>query len=207
MVKRAIFYDDCRDASRLAAEYTLSGTAPNVYLDGNRFCYRWDATGFQTNRIVLMGFEPSKEFELTFLFKKNAIAVPAYGDMDIWWAYRAGPGTYYQNYNTDVNYFIRQPENLGKWFTYVMNNAVWYVYKLRVSNANVLAKHWLLGTSEPDWMFNCKQGPFAGGNESSLNLLGKMSGKIAFAQMARQAGEYLEIADIRITPIPRTGGP
>jgi hypothetical protein len=209
MVKRAIFYDDCRDASRLAAEYALQlGSMPTVYYDPTigKFSYKWIQTATSQQYITLNSFQTSGSFEITHLFKTHNTVGAGYEGKGImfYYSWRSNSDTYYVALWDQ--YYFQSPYGQNYFGAMLPGNDVWSCYKIRVNGSSVLSKIWLNGTSEPNWMWNSRT--IGTGTDKPNTVRRSLGGTVGFGCLwLNAAGATHQIADIRITPIPRTGGP
>jgi hypothetical protein len=212
---RGFFYDDCRSADRLAREYTLrgSGVAPVAYIDNGVFCYRWVAVaGTKSNYTTIQSFTPSGEFEITYKLKKNLQSPEdAWIPLDIYYSWRSttdlyltdiSDQLYFWRYTPIATYYSYSPATGGP-FT----QDVWYNVKFRCTTKLSQLKTWLVGVAEPNWdVFNSKSVVL--GNEKPLKITRPPgAGLIGIGGATYHAGDVFEMTDIRITPVPKTGGP
>jgi hypothetical protein len=200
MVKRAIFYDDCRDASRLAAEWSQRTPASwTVLYSSPRYFY--NVTTAIDEICTLMSISPIRDFELQILVKSNNVSA----DIGVW--IRHGRDVVFAGVPGDI--FIWLTGGLTQLYEYsapgvgvllvsvddgvVWDVNKWYSLKIRAQGDVVKIKIWEYGLSEPDWNYS-----------QYLTRLPKNSnGTVSLRAINRTAG----FSDIRITPIPRTGGP
>jgi len=204
MVKRAIFYDDCRDASRLAAEWaqttparwTSEYSAPNFY-------YRTTMpAGIEI--CTLMSFIVVKDFEILLKVRSSILG----GDIGV--LIRKGRNIS----DAETGSILVHMSNIPDIAIYVYDGAYqvlgsaahtmlanqWYWLRCRVIGNSFKAKSWLVGVAEPDWMLSVYM--------TRITLGGKMPSPltIAFRSYSTVAATK-DYSDIRITPIPRTGFP
>jgi hypothetical protein len=201
MVKRAIFYDDCRDASRLAAEWTQTTPAAwSVYNDGTRFSYRCSTT-VEIN--TLMSILPSKDFEIYMKIKSASVL----GNIGVLLrkarnaadADTASVLVWFNGGNISIYIYDGSYQILTS-VAFAWSANQWYEFRGRVRGETFQAKAWLLGTPEPDWIvttYNTRQ--TLGGRRIAPCTIGTR-------QQADIAGVARDYADIRVYPIPRTGG-
>jgi hypothetical protein len=67
-----------------------------------------------------------------------------------------------------------------------------------------MMKYWQYGTAEPNWMINNISG---GWNGRVTDASSYIPGYIVIGGTKNAIGDTFKLADIRITPVPRTGGP
>ena len=209
---RGFFADRCNDSLRLTREYTVAiGPAPIVYLDGQRFCYKWTAVGASSPYITLQSFRAPATYEMVCLIKKN-IQAPDNNKMGFqnYFTWRSGTNYYKVGVvsNIDIN---RIATGVTTWSNLVVpsptyTNDIWYNYKFRASDRDVRVKIWQLGVAEPNWTANNLVW-VAGGAENPIKRTRPLGDIIGFGTYFPVAGDTLQISDIRITPIRKVGGP
>ena len=194
------FYDDCRSGDRLAREYTLylGAALPTVTLDGTRFTYRWEAVNAG---MILNSFLLTSTWELTFKMKYN---IALFRQLRIYPSMRSVTDRYEFDISFGDQIYWSMNGLFGGWSPAPapVQNTWWYV-KIRNDGAKTLFKFWIEGAAEPNWQNNTSS-PSGG---IRLRYPRPMSGRIGFSALCSTAGEYIEIADIRITPIRKVGGP
>ena len=91
MSKRAIYYDDCSDAERLAREYTRYQGAtwsPAYQSDIGKFAYEWTANADFRQMYMLASFQPARDWEVYVLWKKHTPGAATRGHWELSWAVR-----------------------------------------------------------------------------------------------------------------------
>jgi hypothetical protein len=214
MAKKPFFYDDCRSGDRLAREWTRIVGVDNLTVeyqtDIGRFAYTITRAGagslHQWNWMVA----PSMvNFESVSLFKKNSAAPNASSN---------GFGLLFDSVDTnnvsdvaktDAIYFGRRASGVYyyKYWNMAVTNDIWYYWKVRKVNRDVRLKFWQYGTAEPDWQYTQTSPPPTSSNENPVRYQPHPNGKFGIQTFLFSVGDWAKIADIRITPIPRTGGP
>jgi len=191
---RGIFDDRCNSGDKLVREW-LQGTPANwsqAYL-----------SPYQTYRVVngaasvntLMSMPPASNFEVDFKFFMDN-ASPELGCY-----LRKGRNTTDGELGDILALFISGTLRLyfcDPGFTLIVSPALvlditkWYQFKAQIINRTVRYKAWIVGTSEPDWL----------ATQYLTRWYMKKNGTIGI----RSGANNKNIADIRITPIPKTGG-
>ena len=208
---RGFFYDDCRSADRLAREYTRIVGADNLLVeyqaDIGKFAYTVTRTGSALCTWLIKSTQSSNSFQATFLFKKfNAAPNTAWGSFGVAWD-GIDVNNISQCLKTDVLYFERYVGGVRyyKFWASGLTNDIWYNYKLRRNGKDVRIKIWQYGTSEPDWQHTNYEAP-GGSNENPLKYSFR-PGNFGIVTYWPTVGDWSKIADIRITPIRKVGGP
>jgi len=211
---RGFFYDDCRSGDRLAREYTLVNESGNFttvqYYDAPFNTYQLsDSTGgTRSCELILMSMTPSGEFEVYFKFKKLASVLPNAGLVHLNYARRSSTERYYFSMSDNVYcYRVTAAGGFGTYYTYAaLTNDVWYEFRIRLLNTKIMAKWWLLGTAEPNWIID-SNGTGSGGTERPMrHKRPPGSGNFALGMLSYAVTNYLRYRDIRITPVRKVGG-
>ena len=212
---RGFFYDDCRSADRLAREYTRVSAGEDLVVEYQpsigKFAYVTTKTTATTRREwFIKSISDMPTFECYYLFSKNYQAPSqSYGGFGItYWAKDQSNLNVFEF--SDAVYFVKFTSGLGpygEWFTYpvIPVNDSWYHVRFRRNVSNLKMKMWLYGTAEPDWQRYVGLAP-AGSNENPPRPV-PYGHNIGLTTFLFQNGDYCKIADLRITPIRKVGGP
>jgi hypothetical protein len=211
---RGFFYDDCKSGDRLAREYTaVVGPTPTAYLDGSIPCYKWvsAAGGTHGYYITIDSFLPSGDFEIFLKFKKNIQIYPDSPALQIYYTFRSTVDSFQFGYS-DQSYFNRLFPGGSVYCTQtwprVVPSDTWFNFRGRFTTALSKTKYWQVGLAEINWDVFTSKSIGTSGTERPIHVTRPPGdGKIGIGYVSFGVGDYIEIADIRITPVPKTGGP
>jgi hypothetical protein len=201
---RGFFYDDCRSGDRLAREWTQTTPAAwSVVYENNRFWYRTvNHNAAEYN--VLMSIPTISNFELTSVVKFDDTGLP--GSRSLGFVFNKGrtvtAGPAIMIWIGTGGVFRIYVYYSGGWFlfssvAFATVSGTLYSVKIRVGGKSVKAKIWIYGTAEPDWTIT-------GYVTFPLSVTPANNG--VFSIYAETPAIIKFWSDIRITPIPRTGG-
>ena len=213
-MKRAIYYDDCRDAVRLAREWTRIYGSDNLSVeyqtDIGKFAYTITRTaGATLHQWLWMASQSMVCFDAYYMFKKN-MAAPNEDKSSFGIMFNSIDfNNYSYVFKTDSLYFERRIAGVPyyKYWSLDLTNNIWYAVRVRKNLKDVRAKIWQYGTVEPDWQYTQTFPAPTGSNENPVNFQPRGGSKFGIATYLCAVGDWAKISDIRITPIPRTGGP
>jgi hypothetical protein len=191
------FYDDCRDANRLATDWLQTTPArwTSVY-EAPYAAYKF-TTGGAVNRCTLMNYPMMSAAEVDILLKptdldammgvlmrNDRITTFATGMFYIWFT----GGFFMLAFVTDSG-ATPVLSNVA----YALDLTKWYRLKVRVTGRHVQAKTWIDGTQEPDWIIDYW---IRYGYMRPIGTIGLMG-----------SVRNVYYSQIRLLPMVRSGGP
>ena len=209
---RGVLYDNCRDATRMAREWTIEGGGTWVVgYDATigKFYYRCTTAGVSFYQLINKSIIFGMPIEVYCLMRSDfatgpRMGVEMKGGADTRGAFDVGVHLHSATIWLEASY-----NAVIGWDSVAMplvwNINTWYNVKVRFDRF-IKVKIWLYGTAEPNWSFvDYYRIPLPNG---VLNYRSRVQ-KGYFALISNQSAGVIntDYADIRITPIPRTGGP
>ena len=200
---RGFFYDDCRSGDRLAREYTvIAGTWSSQYASPY-FVYQCEDSAGVNDIMYLASFQHPRMFDIRALVN---IVSSTHANKQIGliasYALLAGAADVSNSIQLILRQNIPDLYLFGPTFAIstpmTINLNTWYYLRLMYNGTNVKGKAWQRGTQEPDWQAAAKVSSKSGSG-GWLSRQGQVFGLRSISSLNR-------VADIRITPIPRTGG-
>ena len=211
---RGFYRDDCRSGDRLAREWTRIAGADNLSVewqaDIGKFAYTITRVGVQASHIWRWMASPSMPcFDVYYLSKKNMQA-PNQNRPCL-------SGLMFDTIDTNNYSLVGGSDQLyfGRFFGGVyyyklwvvsLTNDVWYAVRVRRNQKDVRLKIWQYGTAEPDWQYTQSTAPGAS-NENPVRFQVRGGSTFGIVDYLYAVGDYCKIADLRITPIRKVGGP
>jgi hypothetical protein len=199
MVSRAIFYDKCNDGQRLLAEWIQTTVNWSVVQYDGKFCYT--EPNATSSSLIWSAIGKLSDLEMTFLLGTQGLDigiiirkrdnVGPYSDGDLHVLVTAANLLAYERYAGVWNLLISVAHGV---VLPLATGLFWF--KTRMVGNRLLSKIWLKTSPEPGWIlstyatyqrFGCNKNGFVGLHTGGTGP------------------KY--VSDIRVTPIPRTGGP